>query len=118
MAAVHNMRMALLILSILYLGTSCMAQNSTSTDPYLDPKDDPSNPLKYIASNSLTAVAICMCPISFWSVLSILITSSYAVVVLTTAFIHTFWCFRYRTKWMLALIIGEYCECLDLLLSL
>ncbi|KIM68753.1 hypothetical protein SCLCIDRAFT_13511 [Scleroderma citrinum Foug A] len=79
--------MALLILSVLYLGTSCVAQNSTN--PYIDPKDDPNNPLKYIASNSLTAVAIS--------------------IVLTTALIHTFWCFRYRTKWMLALVVGEYC---------
>ena len=117
MAAVQNsIRMALLILSVLYLGTSCVAQNSTN--PYIDPKDDPNNPLKYIASNSLTAVAICMYPISSWGVLSIPIMTSYAAIVLTTALIHTFWCFRYRTKWMLALVVGEYCECLGLLLSL
>ncbi|KIM68771.1 hypothetical protein SCLCIDRAFT_104952 [Scleroderma citrinum Foug A] len=64
-----------------------MAQNST--DPYINPKDDPNNPLKYIASNSLTAVAL--------------------FIVLNTAFIHSFWCSRYRTKWMLPLVIGEYC---------
>ena len=90
-----------------------MAQNST--DPYINPKDDPNNPLKYIASNSLTAVALCSCPISSWGVLSILIMSSHAVIVLNTAFIHSFWCSRYRTKWMLPLIIGEYCEFLNLL---
>ncbi|KAL4076044.1 RTA1-domain-containing protein [Scleroderma citrinum] len=60
-----------------------MAQNST------DPKNDPNNPLKYIPSNTLTTVAIS--------------------VVLVTALIHTFWSFRYKTKWMLALVIGEYC---------
>ena len=27
------------------------------TDPFLDPKNDPYNPLKYIASNTLTAIA-------------------------------------------------------------
>jgi len=27
-------------------------------DPFLDPKNDPYNPLKYIASNTLTAIAI------------------------------------------------------------
>lgn len=97
-----------------------MAQNSTgaaSTNPYLDPKDDPYNPLKYVASNTLTAVAICTCPIPY-SVLLIPIWNSFAAVVLTTALIHTFWLFRYRTKWMLTLVIGEYCECLYLLLSL
>lgn len=28
-----------------------------AADPFLDPKADPCNPLKYIASNALTAVA-------------------------------------------------------------
>ena len=108
--------MALLTLSVLYLGTSCMAHNST--DSYLGPKDNnPSNPLEYIASNTLTAVAICMYPISSWSVFSVLIMSSYTAIVLTTALIHMFWCLRYRTKSMLALVIGEYCEFLDQLLS-
>ena len=102
--------------SYLFSTTSSMAQNSIVA-AYLDPKDDPSNPLRYIASNTLTTVALCTCSIPC-NVSSIPIVYSFVAVVLTTALIHTFWLFRHRTKWMLSLVIGEYCECLHLLLSL
>jgi len=77
---------ALFALSLICLGTLCDAKNV-----YLESRDssDPNNPLGYIASNSLTTVGIS--------------------IVLVIALIHTFWTFRYRPKWMLALVIGEYC---------
>ncbi|KIJ70506.1 hypothetical protein HYDPIDRAFT_23606 [Hydnomerulius pinastri MD-312] len=57
-------------------------------DPFLDPKDDPYNALRYIASNTLTAIAF--------------------AVVMAVALIQTFYTFRYGAKWMLAMVIGEY----------
>lgn len=33
--------------------------NLPRPDPFADPKHDPYNPLKYIASNTLTAIAFC-----------------------------------------------------------
>lgn len=32
----------------------------TRPDPFVDPRHDPYNPLKYIASNTLTGIAFCM----------------------------------------------------------
>jgi len=58
------------------------------SNPYLDPKDDPYNPLRYIASNTLTAIAFS--------------------IVLAIAFIQTWYTWKYRTKWMLSMVIGEY----------
>jgi len=57
-------------------------------NPFLDPKDDPYNPLRYIASNTLTAIAF--------------------AVVMTIALIQTFCTFRYGAKWMLVMVIGGY----------
>ncbi|KAF9226284.1 RTA1-domain-containing protein [Gyrodon lividus] len=54
----------------------------------LDPGDDPYNPLRYIPSNTLTAIAF--------------------AVVMIIALIQTLCTFRYGAKWMLAMIIGEY----------
>ncbi|KAF8138532.1 RTA1-like protein [Boletus edulis] len=49
-------------------------------NPFLDPKDDPYNPLRYITSNTLTAIAFAL----------------------------TYYTFRYGAKWMLAMVIGGY----------
>ncbi|EIW82130.1 RTA1-domain-containing protein [Coniophora puteana RWD-64-598 SS2] len=58
------------------------------SNPYLDPKDDPYNPLRYIASNTFTAIAFS--------------------IVLAIAFIQTWYTWKYRVKWMSAMVIGEY----------
>ncbi|KAH7909729.1 RTA1 like protein-domain-containing protein [Hygrophoropsis aurantiaca] len=66
------------------------SSNSTSlsTNPYVDPKDDPNNPLKYIASNALTGTAFSL--------------------VLIVAFIHSYYIIRYGAIWMIVMVIGEY----------
>ncbi|EIN10469.1 RTA1-like protein [Punctularia strigosozonata HHB-11173 SS5] len=58
-------------------------------DPFADPKHDPYNPLRYIASNVLTAIA-------------------FSLIVLC-ALIQTYWMRRWGARWMSAMVIGEYC---------
>lgn len=57
-------------------------------DPFIDPKHDPWNPLKYIASNILTGVAF--------------------AIFLVIAISQSLCCWRWGAKWMLAMIIGSY----------
>ncbi|KAF9219844.1 hypothetical protein BS17DRAFT_760233 [Gyrodon lividus] len=64
------------------------AASGPPANAFLDPKDDPYNPFKYITSNTLTAIAF--------------------VVVMMIAVVQTFCTFRYGTKWMMAMVIGEY----------
>ncbi|KAJ7437202.1 RTA1-like protein [Mycena galericulata] len=58
------------------------------SDPFLDPKDDPYNPLKYIASNVLTAIAFSL--------------------VLLVAFAQTWLVRKWGSKFMLSMVIGCY----------
>jgi len=59
-----------------------------ATDPFADPRDDPYNPLKYIASNTLTTIAL--------------------TLILLSGLIQS-WCMRkWGAKWMLAMVIGEF----------
>jgi hypothetical protein len=46
-----------------YVSSAQAADNTTQcpSDPYQDPKNDPCNPLGYIANNTLTAVAFGEC---------------------------------------------------------
>jgi hypothetical protein len=77
-------------------------------NPFLDPKRDPYNPLKYIASNVLTAVAFsefyqhtfspCPCPTQFPG------------LVIIVALIQSYFTFKWGTKFMLSMVIGEYSE--------
>lgn len=51
---------ALFVLTLLSFATPSLAKPPTGpppADPFLDPKNDPYNPLKYIASDILTAIA-------------------------------------------------------------
>ncbi|KDQ64594.1 hypothetical protein JAAARDRAFT_28237 [Jaapia argillacea MUCL 33604] len=57
-------------------------------NPFADPKDDPYNPLRYIASNALTAVA-------FSLVLLCALFQSYAMR-------------KWGAIWMMCMVIGEY----------
>ena len=50
----------LLAVCIFIAPTEAASQNlPRPTNPFADPKHDPYNPLKYIASNALTGVAFC-----------------------------------------------------------
>ncbi|KIK79587.1 hypothetical protein PAXRUDRAFT_834021 [Paxillus rubicundulus Ve08.2h10] len=87
----HPARSVLFYMSILALLSSAGAASLSylpTANPFLDPKDDPYNPLRYITSNTLTAIAF--------------------AVVMVIALVHTFSTFRYGAKWMLAMVIGEY----------
>ncbi|KAJ6598873.1 RTA1-domain-containing protein [Mycena vulgaris] len=57
-------------------------------DPYLDPKNDPYNPLRYIASNVLTAIAFALI----------------VLVALTQSWMMRKW----GAKFMLSMVIGAY----------
>ncbi|EPQ59429.1 RTA1-domain-containing protein [Gloeophyllum trabeum ATCC 11539] len=57
-------------------------------DPFADPRHDPYNPLRYIASNTLTAIAF--------------------TLVLVVAFIQSFSMWKWGAVWMLSMVIGEY----------
>ncbi|KAF8076468.1 RTA1-like protein [Lyophyllum atratum] len=57
-------------------------------DPYVDPKNDPYNPLKYVTSNTLTAIA-------FSLILSVALSQTYCI-------------FKWGAKWMLSIVIGAY----------
>lgn len=81
-----------LILSLTCLGVVSAAWDSTvmpSVYSNLNPRDNSQNPLGYIPSNTLTGIAI--------------------AVVLAIALTQSFLSLRYRTTWMLALVIGQYC---------
>ncbi|TFY79972.1 hypothetical protein EWM64_g4039 [Hericium alpestre] len=56
-------------------------------DPFADPKDDPYNPLGYIASNTLTTIAFDL--------------------VLVTAIAHAVSMWKWRAWWLTCLIVGE-----------
>ncbi|KAI0063780.1 hypothetical protein BV25DRAFT_1914863 [Artomyces pyxidatus] len=56
-------------------------------DPYADPKDDPYNPLGYIASNALTTVALHLIAVSFIA--------------------HAFCLYKWKAWWMSCMVIGE-----------
>jgi len=55
----HPTESVLLHLAILTLMTPAVNSQTVtaSSNTFLDPKNDPNNPLKYIASNTLTAIA-------------------------------------------------------------
>jgi len=78
------------------------------SNPFLDPKHDPYNPLKYIASNVLTGIA-------FGKSFELPNTSSdhsiYSTgLVLVVAIIQTWFIKRMGAKWMMSMTIGAYCE--------
>ncbi|OBZ80079.1 Protein RTA1 [Grifola frondosa] len=80
------------LLCLLYLVSSAsatiVARQAEHPNEFTDPKHDIYNPLKYIASNALTAVAISL--------------------VLATAFVQTWFYWKHGGKCMLSMLIGEY----------
>ncbi|PPQ98523.1 hypothetical protein CVT24_004014 [Panaeolus cyanescens] len=67
---------------------AAIKHNVPRPDPFLDPKNDPYNPLKYIASNTLTGIAVAL--------------------VLVTAILQSICIWRWGAKWMLSMTIGAY----------
>ncbi|KAI0268259.1 RTA1 like protein-domain-containing protein [Gloeopeniophorella convolvens] len=63
-------------------------QQPPPADPFLDPKNDPYNPLGYIASNTLTGIAFGL--------------------VLAVALAQTFSLFKWGAWWMMCMTIGAY----------
>lgn len=53
---------ALLLLGAASLVDGAIHTNLPRPNPFVDPAHDPYNPLKYIASNTLTAIAFCASP--------------------------------------------------------
>ncbi|KAG2141757.1 RTA1-like protein [Suillus bovinus] len=79
-----------LTLLLTYVTSARAASNSTQcpSDPYQDPSNDPCNALGYIASNTLTAVAI-----------------SFALLI---AVIQTYRIIYKGARWMWPMVVGEY----------
>ncbi|KAG0709696.1 RTA1-like protein [Suillus ampliporus] len=82
--------LSLLTLLFSHVTSARAASNSTQcpSDPYQDPRNDPCDPLGYIANNALTAVA-------FGFVLLIALVQTYRIIF-------------NGAKWMLSMVIGEY----------
>ncbi|KAI0699452.1 RTA1-domain-containing protein [Cytidiella melzeri] len=80
-------------LTVLALAATFVAAQNKSglqppADPFADPKDDVFNPLRYIASNGLTAMGV--------------------AITLAIALVQTFYTIKYKTKFMLAMVIAAY----------
>ena len=80
-----------------------------AADPFADPKTDPCNPLKYIASNALTSVAFGGCSDSNFSSR---VTHPQLILglVIATALVQTWYMFRIDGRFMSSMVIGEYSE--------
>ncbi|KAF8220825.1 RTA1-like protein [Tricholoma matsutake] len=90
---VHDFRPVTLLsvlVGVSFLITPAGAANRLPhlADPFADPKHDPYNPLRYIASNAMTGVAFSL--------------------MLSVAFLQTWCVFKYGAKWMLSMVIGAY----------
>ncbi|CAA7259818.1 unnamed protein product [Cyclocybe aegerita] len=91
-----NMRSALplVLLGLVSQAAAVIKFDIPRPDPFLDPKNDPYNPLKYIVSNTLTGISVAL--------------------VLVVAVLQT-WCIkRWGARWMSAMTIGAYCFAIGL----
>ncbi|KAF8913953.1 RTA1-like protein [Gymnopilus junonius] len=76
------------LLSLVSQASAAIKQTLPRPDPFVDPKHDPYNPLKYIASNVLTGIAFGL--------------------VLAVGIIQTLLIKRLGAKWMMSMTIGAY----------
>jgi hypothetical protein len=106
----HPARSVLFYMSILALLWSAGAASlpPPPANPFLDPKDDPYNPLRYITSNTLTAIAFGKPKDN--SMKSPSTNYPPLAIVMVIALVQTFCTIRYGAKWMLVMVIGEYSE--------
>lgn len=79
-------------------------------NPFLDPKHDPYNPLKYIASNAPTGVAFSKFSCISFEIQALTDTGSFPGLVVVVAFIQTWFIRKWGAKWMLSMVIGEFSE--------
>lgn len=79
-------------------------------DPFADPRHDPYNPLKYIASNALTAVAFS--EFLAWLRSSCISELFLLGLVLLVALAQSICMKKWGAKWMLAMTIGAYSTCI------
>jgi len=80
--------LSLSLLIPLVVSSVTLVVNAASAPSTLDPKHDPNNPLKYIASDVLTGIAFSL--------------------VILVALIQTWWVKKWGAKWMLSMVIGAY----------
>jgi hypothetical protein len=86
-----------LVLSAWFVHAAPPREDNAATlnpDPYADPHNDMRNPLRYIASNTLTGISFAL--------------------VLTVAVLQTFCTFKWGARYMLAMVIGGYTFALGL----
>ena len=81
--------------------------NTTPVNPFLDPKDDPNNPLGYIASNTLTGVALSVYN-QFVIHLQTSMPNGRKGLVLAVALMQTFNLLKWGARWMVCMTIGAY----------
>ncbi|KAJ7129478.1 RTA1-like protein [Mycena epipterygia] len=86
-------RPATLVAAVLFVSASLVQAAPKQTvprpaDPFLDPKHDPYNPLRYIASDVLTAIAFAL--------------------IMLVALTQTFMMRKWGGKFMLSMVIGAY----------
>ncbi|KAF9567334.1 RTA1-like protein [Agrocybe pediades] len=87
---VTSINLSALLLSGLFCGVeAAIKHNVPRPDPFADPAHDPYNPLKYIASNTLTAIAFSL--------------------ILAVGIVQTCFIWRWGAKWMMSMTIGCYC---------
>jgi len=85
----RQLTIAVGLLSLVTLVSAAVETNDPRpADPFADPRHDPFNPLKYIASNVLTAIAF--------------------TLVMIVALTQSLWIKVWGAKWMLSMVIGCY----------
>ena len=99
----------LCLLAITVPSAAKSPQLPCAADPFADPKADPCNPLKYIASNALTSVAFGGCSDSNFSS-RVAHPQLILGLIIATALVQTWYMFRIGGKFMSSMVIGEYSE--------
>lgn len=88
------------------VGSVALAARVPSAPNTMDPKHDPFNPLKYIASDVLTAIAFSQCPqFVVWRFLTSRVSLGLVILV---ALVQTWWIKKWGARWMLSMTIGAY----------
>jgi hypothetical protein len=105
------------LLFILNFASPCLAKLGSieprPANPFLDPKNDPFNPLKYVASDVLTAIAFSehFCFQSTKST-SLILARTFLLtgLIIIVALVQSYFAYKWGTKFMLSMVIGEYSE--------
>lgn len=106
--------------AFLYTLISCanaaMKHDLPRPDPFADPRHDPYNPLKYIASNTLTGIAVGMFLELFFVACHLRLTffhsflrSTLSALILAVGLLQTWLIVKTGARWMMSMTIGIYC---------